>query len=64
MIYYKSQAEKEQQEREASSIGGLNKSHRAQRLAASIERVYAVNALICYKSDRAEAQRNDRKSKR
>lgn len=48
----------------AKSIGGLNKSHKAQRLANSIEAVYFNNALICFKSDRAESQRNERRSKR
>ena len=46
------------------SIGGLNKSHRAQRLANSIEAVYFQNALICMKSNRAEDQRNERRAKR
>jgi len=50
--------------REQSNIGGLNKSHKAQRLANSIEAVYFQNALICFKSDRAENQRNERRSKR
>jgi len=64
MIYYKSQAEKAQQEREQTNIGGLSKSHKAQRLANSIEAVYFQNALICFKSDRAESQRNERRAKR
>ena len=50
--------------REQSNIGGLSKSHKAQRLANSIEAVYFQNALICFKSDRAESQRNERRSKR
>lgn len=64
MIYYKSQAEKAQQEREQSNIGGLNKSHKAQRLANSIDSVYFQFASICMKSNRAEDQRNERRAKR
>jgi hypothetical protein len=50
--------------RQQSNVGGLNKSHKVQRLANSIDAVYFNNALICMRSNRAESQRNERKSKR
>jgi hypothetical protein len=64
MIYYKSQAEKAQSEDTQRNIGGLNKSHKMQRLANSIEAVYFQNALICMKSNRADNQRSERRAKR
>ena len=50
--------------REQYNIGGLNKSHKVQRLANSIEAVYFQKTLICMKSNRADNHRNERRAKR
>jgi hypothetical protein len=67
MRYYKSQAEQAQAEALQKNVGGLNKSHRVQRVSSSIEMVYFSNSAILAteaREQRATDQRESRRAKR
>jgi len=51
----------------ARSIGGLNKSHRVQRVSSAIEKVYSLNSAILAteaREQRGADQRESRRAKR
>ena len=67
MIYYTSQAEQAQAEAIQKNVGGLNKSHKVQRVSSAIERVYFLNSAILAteaREQRATDQRESRRAKR